>query len=503
MLTTLTYLLKVSIWFIPLYILYLALYKKFTFFSWNRYYLLFIAIASFVLPFIQFDIVTKEVIISNINELPAPFTIAETVETSPNTTPIEQINLISTAGTFNWFAIPFAIYIIGALAAFVKLSKGLFGIRKLIKQSQKNWTDNLALVHTNDKMPHSSFFHFIFLNNKTKNGEDIEKIIYHEMQHNEKLHTIDVLFCEVLKIIFWFNPFIYWYKKSLQEIHEFEVDNEMTKLYNEVTYAELLLKIATANSGNALVNPFSTKPLKTRLKMIFNHKTYPLKKLSFLLVLPLIAGLLLAFGNVQHKTISIIKSDDKKLTIVVDAGHGGEDKGAINEGLQESDINLTLALLLKEKAAAAGYNIVLTRPNETFVTLKERAKILEQTNADAAISIHINSAKNKDDNGIEYYSADSASNTSFKESVLFGERICNSIKTLNSLNVNKVPQKRSVGIYILKSKINYPLVLMECGYLSNTKDYDFLSDKQNLNALSDKIVEGFNDFFKLDKLQKP
>ncbi len=488
----LIYLLQVCGWFIPLYILYLLVYKKFTFFNWNRYYLLSITMLSFILPLVHYNIVKSKIIWSTINSgIVENTTFYETV--TPNLQTAVAQNLQTPNLSFSFLFIVFIVYFIGAIINAFKLLKSLYSIRVMIKNAQKNWTSNVALVHTTDKVPHSSFFHYIFINNKTKSGNDMDKIIYHEMQHNEKLHSIDVLLCEIVKIILWFNPFVYWHKQSLQEVHEFEVDSEMTKLYNEVNYAELLLKIATANQ-HILINTFSTKPIKTRIKMIFNPKTYPMKKLSFLLVLPLVATLLLAYGNIQRKTITIVKTTTNPITIVIDAGHGGKDMGAVSGANYESKITLEIAQKLAAKAKASGYNVVLTRSTDTFVALKDRALMAIQNKAALFISLHLNTATVKTANGIEAYVGKNTTDSNYQSSMDVTESVLNSLQNISGIITDTKAKPRTAGIYILKNT-NTPGLLLELGYLSNTNDLEFITNTNNQDAIADKIVEGFTKYF--------
>jgi N-acetylmuramoyl-L-alanine amidase len=488
MTTFLIYLLKVSAWFVPLYVLYLALYKRFTFFHLNRLYLLGIVLLSFVLPYIHYDIITTETISLHIDSEGALLSTINN-EWGDFTEPQNVVLNHTLNGTaFSWKYFVFILYIIGAGILLLKLFLSLISVRHMINAARKSWKANLSLVYTTDKVPHSSFFHYIFLNHTATKDTDVEKIILHEMQHYEKLHTIDILFCEMFKIVFWFNPFVYWYKQSLQEVHEFEVDAEMTKLYNEVAYAELLVQVAT-NSTSTVMHQFSTKPLKTRLKMIFNHKTLPMKKLSFFLVLPLIAGLLLAYGNIQQKKLTVFSQQEKPFTILIDAGHGGADRGVINNDIAEATLNLTIANELKTKAETAGYKVIMCRKADAMVALKDRTVLAEREKVDLIISIHVNNHTDVTKNGIEFYAGKNNNPTYASPSILISKSIWKSLRSLAGISVNETIQSRDAGIWILKSA-PCPSVLIECGYLSNSADFDYITKSENQQNMASKIIEG-------------
>jgi len=91
-------------------------------------------------------------------------------------------------------------------------------------------------------------------------------------------------------------------------------------------------------------------------------------------------------------------------TIVIDPGHGGKDPGAISSrGLQEKIVNLSVAKYLKEELEQIGFNVILTRSNDSFLSLAERTRISKQQNADLFISVHANSNHSREVNGVEIY----------------------------------------------------------------------------------------------------
>ena len=90
--------------------------------------------------------------------------------------------------------------------------------------------------------------------------------------------------------------------------------------------------------------------------------------------------------------------------MVVDAGHGGHDPGAIGRtGLREKDVNLDIAKRLSSLLRTRGIDVVMTRPIDTFISLEKRADIANRANADLFISVHSNSARTSGLNGFEVY----------------------------------------------------------------------------------------------------
>ena len=94
-------------------------------------------------------------------------------------------------------------------------------------------------------------------------------------------------------------------------------------------------------------------------------------------------------------------------TVVVDAGHGGRDPGAVGvSGLREKDINLTIAQALREELDARGFEVIMTRERDRTMSLEERTAVAESSSGDVFISIHANASKRKQARGIEVYTLD-------------------------------------------------------------------------------------------------
>lgn len=179
--------------------------------------------------------------------------------------------------------------------------------------------------------------------------------------------------------------------------------------------------------------------------------------------------------------------------IVIDAGHGGEDGGAIGQnGVYEKDINLSIAKQLDQMLRSAGYETVMTRTEDILLydrnsDYKGRKKILdlaarlniakEQKNA-VVVSIHMNAFPQTQYSGLQvYYSPNHA------ESVTLAQSIQSLAKeTLMPQNDRKV--KPSGGNIFLLDRCEHPAVLVECGFLSNVQECDLLSTEAYQNKLA-------------------
>ncbi len=243
------------------------------------------------------------------------------------------------------------------------------------------------------------------------------------------------------------------------------------------------------------------------------------------------ASSLTAQDNSQGKSIVELK------TVVIDAGHGGHDPGAINGSVKEKDITLNVAKLLGEKITANYPNVkvIYTRSTDKFVKLHERADIANKNNADLFISIHVNAAANKSAKGHETF----VMGPSMSESNMEVCQLENSVITLEddyssnyqgfdptdpesyiifsllqyahleqSLDfatsvqeyAGESPISNNRGVkqdnFIVLWKCTMPAVLIELGFISNYSDMKNLTNKDNQNKIAGNIYKAFKDYKK-------
>ncbi len=189
-------------------------------------------------------------------------------------------------------------------------------------------------------------------------------------------------------------------------------------------------------------------------------------------------------------------------TVIIDAGHGGEDCGAIGaSGVYEKDLNLEIAFLLGEMLAAKGYAVVYTRTSDKLLylpeediygirkisDLKNRCKIgAEHPNA-TFVSVHMNSFGSSKYSGLQVYYGEKNE----KSATLAGS-IQSAVKSGLQKDNNRTT-KPGRDMYIMENLDN-PAVLIECGFLSNTEECKKLSEKEYQNQLCFAIVCGIIEY---------
>lgn len=178
----------------------------------------------------------------------------------------------------------------------------------------------------------------------------------------------------------------------------------------------------------------------------------------------------------------------KKLTIVLDPGHGGTDPGAVNGRYKEAEAALGIANKIADKLKAKGHRVVLTRTKNHALLLQQRCDISNAAKADAFISIHCNSAENKQASGIE----------TFKYPGVGGitQRLANNVQ--NALATH-FPEEKNRGVkeakyYVLKNT-KAPAILVEVGFLSNDETAKKLFSYSYQMKLASAIAAGVSKTF--------
>ena len=182
--------------------------------------------------------------------------------------------------------------------------------------------------------------------------------------------------------------------------------------------------------------------------------------------------------------------------IYLDAGHGGMDAGAIVNNLKEKEINLIIVKKIERELSSKGAIVLLTREgdydlsNTNFNTkrndLYNRAKLINNSNSDMYISIHLNSTTSSKWRGLQvFYSSVN------KENKIIGEIFYNIFKS----NLSNVRELKKDNSYYMYKNIKVPGILIEAGFISNPSDNYILRSDDYQNTLVNNIVNGVISYF--------
>ncbi len=213
-------------------------------------------------------------------------------------------------------------------------------------------------------------------------------------------------------------------------------------------------------------------------------------------------------------------------TVVVDAGHGGQDPGAIGVGgLREKDVTLRLSRALGQRLADQGFRVVYTRSDDRSLTLEERTAIAESVDGDLFVSIHANASPRRSVHGVETYYLDEnherhAMGLAARENGIPRGDVNVLQQTLAKLHLQEVsPQSRRLAVAVQKAMVkgfprgqqpldlgvkkgpfyvlflsNMPSILVETGFLTHKGEARRLRDEAYLEVMARQIAEGVADY---------
>lgn len=189
-------------------------------------------------------------------------------------------------------------------------------------------------------------------------------------------------------------------------------------------------------------------------------------------------------------------------TIVLDAGHGSPDGGAVGcNGTLEKDINLSIVLKLREILEAKGFRVILTREGDSGIfdrdaetihekkvsDMKKRLNIINHSSADLFLSIHMNSFSKPESKGLHvFYSR------THPEAETIAQNIQQKISALTGAEAHTV-KTASESLYLMKNPVP-PAVLVECGFISNPEEEKLLNDNVYRSKIAFAIAEALCDF---------
>ncbi|MFY0687848.1 MAG: peptidoglycan DD-metalloendopeptidase family protein [Cyclobacteriaceae bacterium] len=199
-----------------------------------------------------------------------------------------------TDSTLNWYNTILGIY---WLVVFLLIIRYIHSLRTLFNAYRKHLKTYKGIKVYSTSYPKShSFFQWIFLAKTHQDQPGELSVLEHEYHHVRLGHSYDRLLMDLFVILFWFNPFIYLYRKGLIEVHEFQADQETINKHDRITYQQLLLAEVKRDYEHSLVSYFNVSLTKKRIMMMNKHKTSKLTLLKSLFVIPIVLGFAVLFS---------------------------------------------------------------------------------------------------------------------------------------------------------------------------------------------------------------
>lgn len=276
-------------------ICYRFLLQNLTYFTWNRWYLIFGLVLSILAPFLTGFIELGNSATSEFAGLPLLKWKFDFIKMPADNQEAGEIPMQISWRQINHTILVYlltAIYIVGFVIKLWQLTTNILVLKKLVRNSNVVEKTKDYILHEQNILPAFSFWNHIFLNKDTFSlpAGELDQIILHENIHVKQKHSADILLFEITAVVFWFNPAIRFMANAVRLTHEYIVDSLVAETRSDVvSYSKLLLKLSTAKLPVNFAHSFSNKQVFYRISMLIKTRSVPMQKLKFLFVLPMIA----------------------------------------------------------------------------------------------------------------------------------------------------------------------------------------------------------------------
>jgi len=244
------------------------------------------------------------------------------------------------------------------------------------------------------------------------------------------------------------------------------------------------------------------KAIMERVMLQINKK----RKYSVVIAGLLLTAVVFSWYKEEAENVGILDSASS-FVIVIDAGHGGFDPGKVGcDGTLEKDINLAIALQLKELLEKENIKVIMTRMEDKPVgenggeitklqDMKARVDIINTSEADLAVSIHQNSFTEESSKGAQvFYHSES------EEGAKLAKIVQEQIKVI--LNDGNHRMEKADNSYYMLKKTTCPIVIVECGFLSNYAETALLREETYQRKIAEGITEGIMKYLENRKICK-
>ncbi|WP_269234418.1 M56 family metallopeptidase [Flavobacterium flavigenum] len=303
-----SYLLKSGLLLFLFYAAYNLLLENEKMFRFNRAYLLLSLAFSFLVPL---QIISLQ---SDANNEIGYFSLDELVIQKSNE------SLKSLVDYLNLPNVIFGIYSLVVSVLIIRFVLNLYSLCKKIKANETQFINGEKIILIEESILPHSFWDRIFINKSAfENNKIPSELIAHEKAHLQQKHTLDILFIEILQIVFWFNPILVLYKKAIKLNHEFLADEAVNIRYNSISkYQNLLLEIASDKTSINLASTINYLITQKRFVMMTKKESKIKSALKAFAVVAFSGLLLFVFSHKSTAQENKEKLNDDSQTIPVD-----------------------------------------------------------------------------------------------------------------------------------------------------------------------------------------
>lgn len=198
------------------------------------------------------------------------------------------------------------VYMTGFLIAVLQFVLGIYHMSRQLKSGKMISVEGSRICLLDEKVVPHSFLTFIFLNRQDyEQGHISKEVLHHELSHTQQWHTMDLLFFELIHILFWFNPLMLLYKRAIKENHEFLADAAVLEKSEDISgYQQLLLSAVSSKPPAYLSSTFTYRLTKKRLLLMARESSRLMMRAKQFAIVPIMLSLLVIFGAKERPTSS-------------------------------------------------------------------------------------------------------------------------------------------------------------------------------------------------------
>lgn len=384
------YILKLSVCLAACWIFYQLVLRRLTFYTWNRWYLLAGSLLALVLPLVNIYPVLEE------NEL-AENAVLSAIPSFPVTNDADHYTATERVVQEGTGIADIVVYVLaaGVVVMLVKLIIQFVSLMRMRRAATLLLSGPVKVYQVNKPVIPFSFGNAIYVNVHQHDEAALKEIIRHEFIHVKQRHTIDIIWSELLCVLAWYNPFAWLLRQAIRQNLEFIADQQVLQSgLDKKQYQYLLLRVVGINDFSIASN-FNFSSLKKRIAMMNKSKSARVHLARFLLLLPVLAIILLAFRQNraavdvaataavsetnQEKRAHIVGADDPIPTVASDPVESLRPQSS----RVDAAVPTTITDTMPKKALPADVISVQVTNNQAIVTLKNgKTEIYNLDNAD-------------------------------------------------------------------------------------------------------------------------
>jgi hypothetical protein len=291
------YLLKLSLSLSVVYLFYITVLRRLTFYNWNRWYLMGYSILAFFIPFINISPVLQK----------GAWDQNQVIQLIPFYDFSNRV-AVQDAG-FSWWSFLLLGTVAGILLMGIRFVVRYISYYRIRRSAELLVDGGVKVYHVDKSIIPFSFGNAIFINRQLHEEEDLRQIIHHEFIHVKQKHTLDIMWAELLCMLNWYNPFAWLIRKAVRQNLEFIADHKVLENgIDKKHYQYLLLKV-TGAAHFSITQQFNFSSLKKRIIMMNRSRSAKIQLTRFMFLFPLLSVMLLAFRSnvIDKQRLELVK----------------------------------------------------------------------------------------------------------------------------------------------------------------------------------------------------